>query len=210
MEESLLRLAAAESLPEIRTRLGAHLGLEGPVDEAVVRAAVLHPDFGRRLMAAAGSPELVRHLLAAAPKVDPGHLRFRALNTNEAASMSPASSIELAAQASASLLRWATRGFKPVDDLTYARRWNACLNCENLAEPPSRAIHKIVGTLLPEKRVCRLCGCVAASKARIPHESCPGTHAIDPTLTRWGEARVSHRAVESRQPPQITTRRQQE
>lgn len=37
--------------------------------------------------------------------------------------------------------------------------------------------------------ICGLCGCVAAKKARLPHEACPGPDPRDPTQTRWGEPR---------------------
>lgn len=209
MEQTLRDLAEASSLPEIRRRLGEHLGLGESVEESVVMAAIVYPDYGRRLMTAAGAPELVRHLIAAAPRVDPDHPRFMHRTPSNTANIEAGSSLQLAADASASLLRWATRAFIPVDEATFARRWSACESCNYLSKAPDRVVYKIATALESDKRVCGRCGCVAARKARIPHESCPAAHPQDAALTRWGEP-MTHESGSSSSQSSSTTRRKEE
>lgn len=97
------------------------------------------------------------------------------------------STASLVFQASRSLLRWAAGSFKTVDDEHHARRMAACGSCEHLRAPAGNLVHDLIRAIDPASKVCGLCGCVAAKKARLPHESCPAADPHDPTMTRWGE-----------------------
>ena len=74
-----------------------------------------------------------------------------------------------------------------VVDATYAKRFETCLACPNLASPPSTAIYKVIGAVDDSENVCRLCGCVVSRKAKLPHEACPDADPELPGMNRWGQ-----------------------
>lgn len=104
---------------------------------------------------------------------------------------SPPSSASLVFEASRSLLRWAAGSFRVVDDAQYERRISACSGCEHQRAPRGNLVHDVLRAVDPASKVCGLCGCLTAKKARLPHESCPASDPDDPTRTRWGEPRRS-------------------
>lgn len=180
------------TLDDVRDQLARILEYDESIPLDVVKAAITHPDFGRRLIASRGHCDTIRHLIARAPSPGRSETRFAfdpARRTEPQAAVNH-SSAELVAQASSSLLRWAATAFRPVDEATYARRWNACSTCEHLTEPSGNVVHDLTKLFAPSAKVCGLCGCVASKKARIPHEACPATDAFDAALTRWGEPRT--------------------
>lgn len=180
-------MSKATSVEQLRQQMGEFLQLEHPVTERAALACVLQPDYARRLLAARGHPAMLAHLLAAAPQVDRRHSRFRFQAEDAPARTDGLSSAQLIADASKSILRWAVSGFAPVDDATYERRLNACAGCEHLTRPDDRLIYKLATAFDASRSVCGLCGCVVAKKARVPHETCPGTDPNDDRQTRWGE-----------------------
>lgn len=188
--ESSPILAQAASLDELGSQLSEYLGIDNVLPETVVVAAVVNPDYGRRLLAAREAPALLRHLISSPPAVGASASRF-ALRPRNGTSPTAHSSSKLILDASRSLWRWAVTAFSPVDDATYTRRVNACLECEHLTAPPSNLVYDLVKAVTPTSRVCGLCGCIATSKARMPHESCPAADQSNPALTRWGELRES-------------------
>lgn len=199
------------TMPELCARLGEMLELGRALPEPVARAAVTRPDYARYLWAARGRPGLLEHLIRAAPP--PGNSSARFTETARPRVEAPAedvgavaveaepaeakaeaeepahSSANLIFQASRSLLRWAAGSFKLVDDEQYERRISACNACEHLRVPAGNLVHKLLRAADPASKVCGLCGCVTAKKARLPHESCPASDPSDPALTRWGEPR---------------------
>jgi hypothetical protein len=140
-----------------RDALGRILGLDGPVPESVLIAAVEHEDYARNLLLCRREPELLHDLIARPP-----HKRR----------LGP---VELAARGSRALARWAATGFTTVDDATYQRRMSACVQCPELSGQGS------------DRPVCSLCGCQVVWKARMTSENCPAASPDDPSLTRWGE-----------------------
>ncbi|MBD0321453.1 MAG: hypothetical protein ICV87_14025, partial [Gemmatimonadetes bacterium] len=77
------------SIDAQREELGAILGLDGPVEEEVLAAAVANDRYARNLLLCRGRPELMGPLLASPPRpaVRPG-------------------AVELAAEGARALLRW--------------------------------------------------------------------------------------------------------
>jgi hypothetical protein len=165
---------AAPTFDELTTHFGALLGLDEAAPEDALRAAVDDPVYARHLMGSRGAPAAVRHLLRNPPR-------------RAAAPAEPPSTAALTVRAAAALGRWAAAGFKTVDEPTLRRRREACLGCEHLADPPEKVLYQIAARGADDPRVCALCGCVAANKARLPGESCPAPHPSVPGLTRWGE-----------------------
>lgn len=171
---------APPALEDLTAHFGTLLGIGEPVPEAALRAAVDNPVYARHLLGSRGAPDVVRLLLRnpPAPAAPPG-----------APAREGHSAGALAVRAAAALGRWAAAGFRKVDEATLQRRLGACAGCEHLSAPPEGRLYQIAALGADDPRVCGLCGCVAASKARLPGESCPAAHATLPGLTRWAEPR---------------------
>jgi hypothetical protein len=152
-------------------RLGEILGLEGPVPEPVFHAAVHDAAYARNLLTCRRAPALLRHLLDNPPAVEPD------------------SAMALLRRASQALVGWSRTGFTTVDEATYERRVTACLRCPHLMEADRhrRMYRAVTGSDRP--KVCGLCGCAVAQKARRTSERCPGEDPEHPDLNRWGEPR---------------------
>jgi len=159
---------------------GAMLGLDGPVAPAVFAKAVNDPDYARNLILCREAPAfrdfLIAQAVASAPPAD-----------------RPAGEhgdLELAAKAAKSFWEWTRSGFATLTADEYAARFAACLACPNLVAAPERLIYRLAGAegAADRQRVCALCGCVAARKAKFPHEHCPGVDPTRPGYNRWGQA----------------------
>ncbi|MGH9350520.1 MAG: hypothetical protein ACRD26_25015 [Vicinamibacterales bacterium] len=164
------------SVHEACARLGDLLGLDRPVPEPVLRAVVGDDRYARYLMASRGAPDVLESLLANPP-------------VPKATAVAPSlpGTATLIAEAASALLRWGRSGFGHVDDETYRRRLAACSSCEHLTEAPDTTLYNAV-LAADDRRICRLCGCGVATKARLSSESCPVIEPGD-TVTRWGEPR---------------------
>jgi len=178
------------SMDGLCKQLGEYLGYGAALPQAAATAAMVNPDYGRRLIAARGAPALLAHLIEFPPPTGASASRF-AFRERIAASAPENNSAQLLLDGGRSLLRWATTAFEPVDAATYERRLGACARCEHSREPPDKVVYAILQAVQPATKVCGLCGCVTVNKARIPHESCPAADPFDPAVTRWGEPRVS-------------------
>jgi hypothetical protein len=159
------------SIDESRRRFGEVLGLNGPVPEPVLVAALHDQTYARNLLTCRGTPALLDHLLENPPPVE---------------RPSTATLVRGAAEA---LVRWGRTGFAVVDEATQSRRLSACLECPHLMEPDEhrRLYRAVSGSDRP--KVCGLCGCPVASKVRRTSEQCPGDHPERPGFSRWGEPR---------------------
>jgi hypothetical protein len=184
MMKDLLQVKESMSMPEMRIALGNALGLGEPVPMPVLLRAINDPDFARDLMTCRGSPAFLAALFD-----DRRTLAYAA-----PAAEAPISGVALASKAAAALVRWGKAGFSTVDADVLARREEACLVCPHLGEPqsmlqklvPAATVSERVGSRLGRK-ICTLCGCVAAKKIRLPTESCPGNHPTRTGQTRWNE-----------------------
>jgi hypothetical protein len=165
------------SLDEDCARLGEMLCLGQPVAAAVFASAVQDPDYAHNLFVCREAPPLIDFLLKNPP-----------LGAKTAPAQSAVhhehSTGELVAKASKSFWEWTKSGFRIIDDATYAKRLDACRQCPNLIAPQ----HKVVYALVSEAdKICSACGCVAAKKAKLPHETCPVADPGRPGLNNWGE-----------------------
>lgn len=174
---------AAPTLDDLTAHFGSLLGIGEPVPEDALRAAVDDPVYARHLMGSRGAPEVVRLLLRNPPPAE----SLAAAPASAAPAHDGRSAGALAVRAAAALGRWAAAGFRTVDEAALRRRLDACARCEHLSAPPEGRLYRIAALGADDPRVCGLCGCVAANKARLPGEACPAPHATLSGLTRWAE-----------------------
>ncbi|XVQ07141.1 hypothetical protein ACQP1W_31490 [Spirillospora sp. CA-255316] len=162
-------MTTADELLRHRTEMGQVLGLDEPVPEPVLHAALADRTYANNLLAARRSPDMLRLLLAHPPSGRKVPLR------------------DLLAGAAGAFGRWAATGFTVVDEATRARRTAACAQCPELTGTDRRLLHGVATAGLDDKSVCGLCGCPVARKVRLPSERCPARHPDLPGRTRWDE-----------------------
>lgn len=157
-----------------RAELGAILGLEAPVEERVLVAAVNHPSYASNLLVARGAPDMLAMLLASPPAPSP---------------QPPPTTADLLRHGAEALARWAATGFTTVDPETKRRRLEACEACPHLKSPASQhaLLRSLAGTAAGRRNVCSLCGCPVPRKASMASETCPAPHPTEPGLNRWSE-----------------------
>lgn len=161
--------------PADRSELGSLLGLDAPVSAAAFAKALNDPDYARNLALCRNTPAFRDFLLAQAERDAPETLD----------AVAQFSSLELTAKATKSFWEWARSGFAALDAETYDMRIEACLACPNLMAAPNQLAYRAAGA--DRQRVCGLCGCVAARKAKLPHERCPGADPERQGYNRWGQ-----------------------
>lgn len=173
MEEA----TATKSIEQQCIEMAAILGMDEPVREEVLRAAVADSTYAHNLLVCRGNQEYLGHLLANPPRV---------ATRSDAGALSTAT---LARNAAESLMRWARTGFSTVPDAKYQQRLEACEQCPHLQTPPEdRAVlYSIAGARVRDKTVCGKCGCVVKVKARRVSDTCPDSHPEKAGLNRWGE-----------------------
>ena len=159
---------------QARAAAADHVGLPAPLPPAALRRAMVDDRFCFVLLAFRGNlprlGELVNH---------PGNVAYELPGDTPAApTPAPRSTVALVAEAGRAMTRWASSGFRTVDDATHDRRWAACTACPELVEPPITLLYQ-VAVAKGDDRVCGACGCVAARKVRLVTERCP--------RGRWGE-----------------------
>lgn len=160
------------SLERSRERFAEILGLDAPVSEPVLAAALEHKTYAHNLLATRGTPEMMAPLLADPPAV-----------------AREASTVVLAGRAAKALATWARTGFTVVDDATYQQRIRACASCPHeLQATRHPKLHRWIADG-ERPKVCGLCGCAVAKKARLSAEQCPAEDVERPGVTRWGEPR---------------------
>ncbi|MEN2786781.1 hypothetical protein ACFOKI_01220 [Sphingomonas qilianensis] len=150
-----------EHWDRLRRDLGVILGLDGPVPDATLKAALADATYADNLLASRRHPALLQRLVAAPPR----------------AGVAPRlSGAALALKATIALRRWAATGFATVDPDRRARRQAACVACP----------HRVGGTA-PELGTCGLCGCPLGRKINMTSEVCPDASSSPGGMTRWGE-----------------------
>ena len=173
-----------QSFEESCRHLGKLLGLDAPVSEDVMIAALAHPNYAHNLLLSRNTPPKLSQMLNNPPVV-PARVETTLASVGNA---------ELVKKATAAMLRWALTYFARVDEETRCRRMAACQECEHFTDAPRKLIYRIAGAAADEngRRLCGLCGCVVARKVVVPTEWCPAPHPIVPGLTRWGELAPPH------------------
>jgi hypothetical protein len=169
------------SLAEGCTEFGTFLGLDGPVSEDVFVGAMQDPVYARNLIISRSAPAFLKVLLDKPPQQKP------------AAGQAEKTNVELLAKAARSLWNWTRSGMETVSDETYRRRLDRCAVCPHHTTAPNRAIYNLGAAFMDdtqERRICTLCGCVTANKARMATENCPSEDPHRPDFTRWGEPKL--------------------
>jgi len=171
--------AIEDRLQEQCMEMAAILGLDEPVPEQVLRAALNDSNYAHNLLVVRNEQEYLKYLLANPPK-----------NVETQVKDIPAKT--LVKRAAKSLLKWAATGFSTVSKETYQRRTDACKTCPNLRIPSSdqNILYSIAGAV-NNKSVCGKCGCVIVVKAKRSTDTCPDEHPLKPGLNRWEEPFVA-------------------
>lgn len=176
-EELFFDESSGQTFAEKCRTFGYILGLDNPVPENVLAAAIENPDYAKRLLMQRGSPHLY-DLLNNPPE--------------KRAKISPASLISKAGKA---ILQWGLSGFPTVSKEVLKKREDACLACPHLIESTlvlqkitaSSKITSDIGHRTGNKS-CNLCGCVIRNKIRLETETCPLEDAGNLGMNLWGEA----------------------
>lgn len=163
------------TIEQQRIELAAILGLNEPVSEDVLQAAVADSTYAHHLLVCRGNAEYMDHLLANPPKLKSnGEVHSRT---------------SLVRRAAESLVLWARTGFSTVTEDVYRKRLDACGECPHLRTPPETKsmLYRIAGAAPGERGVCSECGCVVSVKARRVSDTCPVAHPSRPGINRWDE-----------------------
>jgi hypothetical protein len=163
MMQELLKIDGTESWEDLCTRLGKTLGLDQPVSSSVMRRVMDDPLYAHDLLSCRNTPGFLKVLLH-----DPRNEAYK-----PPVQIAEKTTLQLLSKASSALFKWGKAGFSTVDEETYQRRFNTCLQCVHLVEPPDKLLYRLMTSGKPNEKICNLCGCVAAKKARLPTESCP-------------------------------------
>ena len=170
-------ITAPDTMTQQRAEMAAILGLDQPVSEQVLKAAVNDEMYAHNLLVCRGEPGFMQHLLEN-PPVPAADSAAPAIGTTT-----------LLRRAAESLTRWAKTGFSTVSEDIYQKRLAACDGCPHLTAPPAgyqQTLYALAGA--PQTRsVCGQCGCIVAVKARRSSDTCPDAHPIAAGLNRWDE-----------------------
>lgn len=194
MLDELLFTSEAESIEELCVRLGTFLGCGQPVAPSVVRRFSADPEFAQNLITCRQTPGFLQ-VLFNSPETrkyeQPEDTQTGQQTAERPAAPSPVrqrTSLELAAKAAKAFIKWGQAGFSQVDNKTYQRRLDACRACPHFIEAGQQLVYRLTATEKEDRRkICNVCGCVVASKARLPGETCPTPHPENPALNRWHE-----------------------
>ena len=152
------------------------LGLEKPVPEDVLIAALGDPNYAKRLLMSRGEAHM-----------------YDLLN-NPPEKLAKISTASLISKAGKALLQWGISGFPTVSKEVLTQRENACLACPNLVESTLALQRMTASSKITTEaghrtgtKSCALCGCVIRNKIRLHTETCPQEVAETPGLNRWGE-----------------------
>jgi hypothetical protein len=156
------------------------LGLDAPVEEKVLTAAIQDAGYAKKLFASRGTPQLA------------GLLNHPPENLYRSADFF--SNGGLVAKAGKAIFSWALAGFPTVSAVTLKKREDACLACPELVNS-SRMLQLIsASSKVSEKtgdrtgnKSCAICGCVVKNKIRLVTETCPKETGDTPGINRWGE-----------------------
>lgn len=159
---------------------GELLGLERPVTENVLYAALEDEDYARNLLLARRTPPLLELLMLQAPA--------KKIKTPEAPGFS---NVQLIGKAAKAFIDWGKTGFSTVTDEVYEKRMTACNGCDQLSSPPDQLVYKISLKKGEDKRTCNSCGCVVSRKARLVNDTCPLADEMNPGFNRWGEPKAN-------------------
>lgn len=175
------------TLEEKCREFGEVLGLNQPVSEQVLIAAIQNETYSHNLLMSRTSQGMLEYLIQNPPK-------NRKEMPSESIIESKKSNAELLLKATNSLLKWGKTGFSTVSKEVLKTREDACLACPNLSGAKSSLQKLIPGQnqsdLIGKRaanKFCGLCGCNIGKKIKLTSESCPGKHPTKEGYTRWNE-----------------------
>ncbi|NIK68670.1 hypothetical protein [Paenibacillus sp. BK720] len=188
MESAAPEMGAFTGTIEEQCRqFGSILGLDGPVSEEVLFAAVHDPSYAHNLLSARRSEMFLNYLLSNPPKVDSAS----EAETEATSAEGNPSNMELAKKVGHALWKWAKAGFATVEDEIYRKRMDACTVCPHSQSKPDKllynALSKSAASDGTAEKICGKCGCVLSKKTKLPTESCPDNHPELAGMTRWEE-----------------------
>ncbi len=178
---------SVEDMDDARWKLGELLELDGPVSEAVVRAAVDSPLYAMHLLASRQSAQFLGLLLDNPPPPPAG--------TDAGAGAADGAGHDAGQESTAGLLlrfgkamaEWGRSGFRRAEPEVAERRLAACAGCPNLKAPGGSILHRLAGAAGLGDHSCGLCGCMVQAKAAVATERCPGEDPRRPGWSRWGD-----------------------
>lgn len=185
--KAILEAATGEyivaDLPEAQQHFALLLGLDRPVSEAVLTAAVNDPLYAMHLISSRSSPQFLDILLNNPPGVarDATTSAFPQEETQHSAG-------ELLGRFAKAMVGWSRSGFATAPKELLEKRLDTCRACPNLkARDGGSILQRLASTVGLDGHSCGLCGCFVSAKARILRESCPGEDPAKPGFTRWGD-----------------------
>lgn len=194
MESAAQEMGAFTGTIEEQCRqFGSILGLNGPVSEEVLFAAVHDPSYAHNLLSARRSEMFLNYLLSNPPKVEvPREIETATVSETADGQAASHSNIELAKKAGQALWKWAKAGFAAVEEDVYRKRMNACMACPHSQSKPDKLLYSALSKSTSAndgmaEKICGKCGCVLSKKTKLPTESCPDNHPELAGMTRWEE-----------------------
>jgi len=184
-------------MDEARRKLAELLGLDAPVSEAVVRAAVGSPLYAMHLLASRHSAHFLTLLLAHPPAVPAAADADD--DTEAAGAGEPGSTATLLLRFGKAMMEWGKSGFRRVEPEVAERRLAACAACPHLRAPGGSILRRLAGAAGLDGHSCGLCGCNVSAKVAVATEHCPGADPRRPGFTRWGDPLDGDEAVPRRE-----------
>ncbi|MBE9246549.1 hypothetical protein IQ223_19230 [Microcystis aeruginosa LEGE 00239] len=169
------------SLDNLKKQVKSALDFEGELDDALLQKLVSDPLFKHHFIICKSNPKMLSLLLQST-------LKKQYLNEG----VSEHSTGELIKHGLEALAHWGRSGFSTVSDEVYVQRMAACRVCPHHVDAPNHAIYKFSSLGLKDDKICSLCGCNVARKARLTTEKCPSASLENPEISRWGEKIIEH------------------
>ena len=189
LSDTSLQFDKLDSIEDGCHKLAQFLKLEKPVSRDVFVSMVEDSTYAANIIMTRESGSFLHHLLACPPR------RFNSPTDNPPAATEviERSNTELLIKAAQSLLVWSGSGAQMASEEVYETRLSACVACPHYVEAPNKLLYKAAaflsskGSTKSPNKLCNLCGCVTANKAKLATESCPDDHPERPGYTRWNE-----------------------
>jgi hypothetical protein len=170
----MVNMLYQNSLDELKKQVKSALDFEGELDDVLLKRLVSDPLFKHHFMICKSNPKMLSLLLRST-------LKRQYLDER----LSERSTGELIKHGIEALAHWGRSGFSTVSDEIYVQRMAACRVCPHHVDAPDRGIFKLSSLGLKDDKICSLCGCNVARKARLTTEKCPSVNPEDPELSRW-------------------------
>lgn len=183
--EALEPVYSAPSFGEAREKLGALIGLDEAAPANMTARMLNDQKFAIMVSSLGKNPKWRAQFLH-----DPYNAKFappeQAVSDPDQESVASVS--ELVKKAATGMLKWGTTGFQVAEPHLMQQRRAACLDCDQLSEPPDTFAYRIAKQVSKgDNRICAACGCIVMKKVAMPTERCPKAALDDPSKSRWGD-----------------------